>query len=735
MSFPFTENTSAKTNRSASWQNSGFGLRFPIGNIIHEPKKLKNLQHQMKPRDTVPLSQTQPNRMKTCLKNSVSRLVLPVLTLAALGYAYNSPALDLKVDSTKNWIGYMNVFNLDTDGGAYQFGSVWAQADLPAYYGGPSNVLGPSQLTFTANTSQWLPLDPFWVTNGVGNKKMQAVYYVETKSLLGQHVTFSGTVNSNTFVAGYQTIAFVKVLDPGSGWSVAYNAEQVIGNATTSFSVNLDLSAVTNQNLVPQYGFQTTGHNVNPLYVASTGLVSVVVQNPDPLFTTQPVGTTVAAPANLTLTSAAVTTSGTVNYQWKKDGVNVVNGGVFSGADTATLTITGGTSANSGDYTVEATSPAGSTVSSVATITILPIVITSNPTDLRLPVGATASFSGSATSTGSLQYRWFKISGGTTNVLLDGGRISGATTTNLTISNVQLGDTASYVLRFNVGSDILYGTPAKLSVKTPADFANLLENPGFENGKADESPWFRYESTSPTFGAVQDATDTYFGGGNVNIYQGSYVSFTSPSGTWSGIYQDAPVAPGQIFKGDMWFYNASGDPIPGPPLATNECYLEIQFRNAGDQVINQYVSTIFSSTLPANTWVNLAATNGGDYTQVGAPKPANGTYLVAPAGAAKARFQFTIRDLGGSFGAGSVYYDNASLMLKVPVTITMTPSGSSYNLSWTSQGGTSYQVVYKDNLSDLTWTPIGAPVAGTGGAVSAPVPAPGTQRFYAVLTL
>ena len=56
-------------------------------------------------------------------------------------------------------------------------------------------------------------------------------------------------------------------------------------------------------------------------------------------------------------------------------------------------------------------------------------------------------------------------------------------------------------------------------------------------------------------------------------------------------------------------------------------------------------------------------------------------------------------------------------------------------LSWVSQGDTSYQVVYKDNLTDTSWTPVGGLVSGTGGTVTAPaIPTTSAKRFYSVLT-
>jgi hypothetical protein len=132
---------------------------------------------------------------------------------------------------------------------------------------------------------------------------------------------------------------------------------------------------------------------------------------------------------------------------------------------------------------------------------------------------------------------------------------------------------------------------------------------------------------------------------------------------------------------------------------------------------------------PLDTWFNLQATNGfaGDFNT---PIP-NAYYLVAPAGTTVVRYQVTMHVVGGS---GGVLYDQMSLLKKIPVSIKATIGGGNINLSWLSQGGTSYQVVYKDNLTDPVWTPIGGLVAGDGGTKSASFATGPGKRFYSVLT-
>ena len=177
------------------------------------------------------------------------------------------------------------------------------------------------------------------------------------------------------------------------------------------------------------------------------------------------------------------------------------------------------------------------------------------------------------------------------------------------------------------------------------------------------------------------------------------------------------------------------DSRPVEISATNENYLEIQFRAGADPTpIRQYITTItnLDYTAPRDVWFQLQATNAGAYGFN--PATNNTRYLVAPPGTTSVRFQVTMHDVANSVGAGSIYYDSARLMLKLPVTVNVSRVGSDTVLSWKSLGSTDYQVQYKDTL-DGAWQNLGAVVNGTGLVVSKSDSTPNTQRFYRVLTL
>src|SRR4051812_5269718 len=212
--------------------------------------------------------------MKTLLrfKSLVSSNLSFCLLLVAASHARGQTTL--QVDSTRNWVGYMNVYALSGGGqGAYQFGSGWATNALPAYFTGTSTA------TLLPNTNVWNPNDNYWVNTNtvpaIGNKWMEANFYVDTGfTLAGQTVTFTGNVLNNTLVSPYTAVAFIKEFGPGYSY---------IGMTTAPLSAGpFTVTRAIGAGNICQYGFMTTGPDADPATAASLGKVVLAVNNADP---------------------------------------------------------------------------------------------------------------------------------------------------------------------------------------------------------------------------------------------------------------------------------------------------------------------------------------------------------------------------------------------------------------------------------------------------------------------
>jgi hypothetical protein len=178
------------------------------------------------------------------------------------------------VDPSATWNGFMNVFELPSNGGGFVFGSGWGTADLTATFSGPVLTLGPNSVN-----------DPnsFWYTpsggpGAAGNKIMDANMYVEPPAgtLSGQTVTFTGVVLSNSLTSPYTSVAFIKDFAPDFSSFTQVTAPLTPGPFAISLATLPGLRHV-------QYGFETKGPNVWVTDRGPVGEVQIVAAGiPEP---------------------------------------------------------------------------------------------------------------------------------------------------------------------------------------------------------------------------------------------------------------------------------------------------------------------------------------------------------------------------------------------------------------------------------------------------------------------
>jgi uncharacterized protein (TIGR03382 family) len=174
---------------------------------------------------------------------------------ALLGTTSRATAATVTVDPSATWLGYMNVFDLPSAGGAFRFGSGWGTADLVATFSGPVLTLAPNSVN---DISDYWYL-PSGGPGSTGNKNMFASMYVESNggALGGQSVTFTGRVLSNTFVSPYTVTAFIKDFAPDYS---SFTSATALLSATGDFSFSHATAADPARHV--QYGFETVGPNV-----------------------------------------------------------------------------------------------------------------------------------------------------------------------------------------------------------------------------------------------------------------------------------------------------------------------------------------------------------------------------------------------------------------------------------------------------------------------------------------
>ncbi|MEQ1749642.1 MAG: immunoglobulin domain-containing protein, partial [Prosthecobacter sp.] len=88
-----------------------------------------------------------------------------------------------------------------------------------------------------------------------------------------------------------------------------------------------------------------------------------------PTINTSPSSATPALGSTASL-AASVTAEPSATYVWSRDGTTIINGGRYSGATTATLSISGANAADNGSYTLNVTDGTGTSATTPASITV-----------------------------------------------------------------------------------------------------------------------------------------------------------------------------------------------------------------------------------------------------------------------------------------------------------------------------------------------------------------------------
>jgi len=234
-----------------------------------------------------------------------------------------------------------------------------------------------------------------------------------------------------------------------------------IAGATTSALSLSNATLADDSDLAGLYDCLVTIGSSEPL---NAGQVDVTV-HPPPVVQAAPQSLVryVGESINFSVVAASLTP---ITYQWRRNDVNVV------GATAATYSKAVAALTDGGAWTVRMTNSAGTTVASAGLAVIEPAPPTRNvapgqtltlPINVVAPVGTT--------------YRWLRNG----VPLSNGGRISGVTTTQLTISGVTLADASetagNYELMVTVPGAVERGArPTALTVLTGPGLANPLQS-------------------------------------------------------------------------------------------------------------------------------------------------------------------------------------------------------------------------------------------------------------------
>ncbi|MFN8010175.1 MAG: immunoglobulin domain-containing protein [Holophagaceae bacterium] len=352
-----------------------------------------------------------------------------------------------------------------------------------------------------------------------------------------------------------------------------------------------------------------------------------------PVFSSQPAGGGFSPGTPFTLTAAVSNTYPAVTYQWRRNGVDLANGGTesISGATTPSLTVSNPICGSAGDYVLVATNCAGSGVSSTATLTsaVAAPVITTQPANLRYNTGTNFTLSVAATGTG-LTYQWRRAGVNLTNT----APYSNVATSTLTVTNATAGVAGTFDC-----------------VVTGAGGCSVTSSTATLSSSANVAPNITVQPQDTTVTAPNTATfTTTFGGGRVGAasptitvtWRKNGANLANGSGGYSWTNSSLTINNSTGTASSTLTINPTADALDGALYSCNVSSTagNVTSRGAELTVLRRYTPATAVSITPS-TSLPVSKTGGSwpvTFTAAGSGSLLQGTATPAPAAAYQYQF-------------------------------------------------------------------------------------------------
>jgi hypothetical protein len=467
-------------------------------------------------------------------------------------------------------------------------GQAWTGDSLSGTFNN-NNPLASNLLTLTdTDTSGGGQVREFWFNfpQNIGGAFQASFVYQATGSALGDGASFCIQNDSRGLAA-----------DTGAGNTLGVDGQGITPNVSPSVELAFYLYPYGPQSSTG-YSWSTNGSLNAP---ASTGSVNLLSQDP------------IAVSLNYTNDQLTLTMEDTVTAATFNTNIAVGSISTLLGTNMAYVGFTGSDST---------TTP---TLQTITNFTYVPYsqspLALSYTAAQNVYAGNTAQFS-VVPLAGSIPIHWYFVSGGATNVLSDGGNISGSQTGALTISNVSSSVTGYYqcVITNSIGSILSPLAPLTLVTAT----GSVINGPG------DSLSDFNNPTGSPTGAGVAEVADgtlaSYInyglsgGPGNafagpagfidtpaagvsiinaMRVYEGT--SYASEPANYAIYGGPGPAGPWTLIVGGSLPTYMAQNPATGQMDSTNEVMAEVDFANT-----NAYTSyAVYFTNI-----VNDASLNG-----------------------------------------------------------------------------------------------------------------------------
>lgn len=425
---------------------------------------------------------------------------------------------------------------------------------------------------------------------------------VITSSTPAQTVVTGDNTTFNVVATG-SGLTYQWQVDAGSGFA------NVVDDAITTGSNTSVLTLTAVPGSYDQYLYQCIVSGVGSCASSTSSVATLTVGNTG--IGTNPSPQSICDSGSGAATFTVVATGSVVSYSWEEDqgGDNwttIVVGGIYSGASTPTLSLSGLVLANTGwRYRCVVTGTANVVTSNPALLTVVQSVTVTNPSTTSVCYsGGTASFSAVATG-GVSNYQWEYSNdgvnwGNVSNTTPVGATYSGSTTNTLGVTTTGLTPAAgTYLYRLTVNAAAPCASASSASAQLNINAPTITGQPTAASTLAGSVVTFT-STTSDASPTYQWQYATTVGGTYANVVD------NTPSGvTYSGATSGTLTAnvAGSASASAANFYrlvvNPTGCSITsnGAQLTvTNYCVPATTTGGTSDSVTNVVVSNVSQST-------------------------------------------------------------------------------------------------------------------------------------------
>jgi uncharacterized repeat protein (TIGR03803 family) len=438
------------------------------------------------------------------------------------------------------------------------------------------------------------------------------------------------------------------------------NATNLIdgGNISGANTNTLTITGISDSDAAT---YLVTVSNANGSVTSSNATLTVI---DPPIITAQPPDQQVLAGTNVTFGVSLTGSASFFQYQWLFNGTNILN------ATNSTYTISSVATTNAGNYFLIVTNLAGIVTTSNAALTVV-----LSPNSRTNYAGSTATFTGTAFSPELLNYQWQKNG---TN-LVNGGNLSGATNSSLTIANVSDADAAIYNL---VVSDATGSVTTSNATLTVNDLPIIATQPLSQAVGVGSNVTF----TATAYGASPLVFQWYFGNSPVGSpITGTNVSSYTLTNVQTNQFGNYSV---QVFNG----YDSA--------TSSNAVLTLIEFApNLTTQPTNQTVLLGRSASFTVSANGSAPFQYQWRFNSANIPGATNSIYMI-PAVVATNTGNYSVTVTNS---AGGVISSNAMLTVIVPPVVSFQFLAGYPQLNLNGMLSSNFIVQYSTNLAGTNW--------------------------------